>query len=525
MPIRMVDDNNDNYSNENEKTPGGGGRGGMGGGNPLLQFLPMLIGLLIRKPALLLVVIAGAAIFYFKDGCNSASFNNITDNFSTGGYLNRDSFAKAEVYEGLDVSKNYLPEYVSLLKYSPDRLNQGQQGSCVAWSSAYAARTIVEASSTGVNPNSTAFSPAFMYNQIGLEGCQGSYIIRAMKNLTEIGAVPFNDFPYTDKDCERQPDVSLIQKAATKKIYGFTRLTGTENASQIDIHAIKEHLAKDVPVVIGMMVGGSFMQQMLGQEVWHPTQDDYTMMGFGGHAMCVIGYDDRKEGGAFQIMNSWGKEWGVNGIGWVLYKDFKHFVREAYGINPMPKIGAGITNELSVEFGLVNAANKSYIALQNNGGNHFKTINAIPKKTGFKIEVKNNAECYVYVIGKEVDESCYVLFPYPSVTDPYKTKFSAYCGITGYRLFPRGKMLQADEIGTQDEFAIITSKEPLNIFELSQTITQNKNQGFANAVNNALRNTAINNVQYTTNNNGSFGFKVPVSNKTAAACIITIDKY
>jgi C1A family cysteine protease len=71
------------------------------------------------------------------------------------------------------------------------------------------------------------------------------------------------------------------------------------------------------------------------------------MMGFGGHAMCVIGYDDRKEGGAFQIMNSWGNDWGVNGIGWVLYKDFKHFVREAYGLDPMPKQGTAIAQNLA----------------------------------------------------------------------------------------------------------------------------------------------------------------------------------
>ena len=36
----------------------------------------------------------------------------------------------------------------------------------------------------------------------------------------------------------------------------------------------------------------------------------------------------------------WGNDWGVNGIAWVGYADFKEFVREAYGIDPMPKRGA-----------------------------------------------------------------------------------------------------------------------------------------------------------------------------------------
>jgi len=527
MPIRMVDDDNDKYSNENEGNSGGGNRGGGGGGN-LMQFLPMIIGLLIRKPLLLLVLlVGGGAYFYFGggSGCNTNSISNIAQQFATGGNLNRDTFAKAEVYEGLDESKNNLPEYISLLKFSPNRLNQGQQGSCVAWSSAYAARTIVESASKGIDPNSTAFSPSFMYNQIGLDGCQGSYIIRAMKNLTEVGAVPFNDFPYNDKDCESQPNGQLVREAGQNKIIGFTRLTESESASQIDIYAIKQHLAKDVPVVIGMMVGGSFMQGMQGQEVWHPTNDDYNMMGFGGHAMCVIGYDDRKEGGAFQIMNSWGNDWGNNGVAWVLYKDFKHFVREAYGLNPMPKQGAAIAQNLEIDLGLVNAANQQYIPLRTISNNLFETVNPIAKKTGFKIELKNNTECYVYVIGMETDGSSYVLFPYPSKTDANKSMFSPYCGITGYRLFPKGKKLEADEIGNKDYFAIITSKEALDIFQLNNLINQNKSAGFENAVNTAIRRQSINNIRYNNNSNGTIGFKTQTNDKNAVACIIAIDKY
>ena len=97
---------------------------------------------------------------------------------------------------------------------------------------------------------------------------------------------------------------------------------------------------RDAPVVIGAMVGGSFMQGMMGQKVWHPTASDRNQVGFGGHAMCVIGYNDRVEGGAFEIMNSWGPEWGQNGLAFIRYGDFKEFVREAYGIDPLPKKGA-----------------------------------------------------------------------------------------------------------------------------------------------------------------------------------------
>ncbi len=524
MPIRMVDDDQDNYTNENEDTGRGGGGGGFSGGGGIMQFLPMLIGLLIRKPILLLVVVIIGGLMYFKGGCNGlTNAENNQSQFTTGGRLDPNEYKKADVYEGLDPTKNTLPEIVSLKQFAPERKNQGQQGSCVAWSSAYGARSILEAISTGENPNAAAFSPSFLYNQIKLDGCQGSYIIRAMENMTQVGAVHFNQFPYTDQDCSRQPNASLMSEAQQYKMLGFTRLSGDENPNGIDLHAVKEHLAKDVPVVIGMMVGGTFMQEMKGQNIWHPVDEDYNMMGFGGHAMCVIGYDDRKEGGSFEIMNSWGSDWGNNGVAFVRYKDFKHFVREAYGLNPMPKTGSAVATTLSCTFGLVDAG-KNYIPLQRSADNVFTTTTPIKKLSKFKVEVKNNTACYVYVVGKETDETSYVLFPYPSNNDNRPTMFSPYCGITGYRLFPRGKSLQADEIGNKDEIAIITSKDALDIFQINQFITQNKNMGFKNAVNKAIQQMAASGVQFASQSNGTFGFETKITNNNVVAMILQIDK-
>ena len=108
-----------------------------------------------------------------------------------------------------------------------------------------------------------------------------------------------------------------MRDASQYRMLGFTRLTRGDNVDNISLYAIKEHLSKDVPVVIGMMVGGSFMQGMMGQEIWHPQDQDYSMMGFGGHAMCVIGYDDRKEGGRFSDTQQLGIAMGQNGVAWV----------------------------------------------------------------------------------------------------------------------------------------------------------------------------------------------------------------
>lgn len=52
-----------------------------------------------------------------------------------------------------------------------------------------------------------------------------------------------------------------------------------------------------------------------------------------GHAMCIIGYDDSKFGGAFEVMNSWGDNWGDDGYFWVKYSDI-HTIDYAYSLIP-----------------------------------------------------------------------------------------------------------------------------------------------------------------------------------------------
>lgn len=529
MPIRMVDDPDDQSSSND--SGGGGGRSnfpGGGGGGGLFALLPLLLGLFRSKLGIVAIIGIAAFFFFFnKGGCSLGGGGGITDaisQFTKGGILDPNQFKKADIYEPLteEPGKNALPEAVSLLKFAPERLNQGQQGSCVAWSSAYGARTIVEATSTGENPDAIKFSPSFLYNQIGLDGCQGSYIIKAMEFMQKYGALPLSEFEYTDQDCQRQPNNQQMQEANNYRIRSFTRLTDGDNVDKLNITAIKEHLAKDAPVVIGMMVGGTFMQDMMGQEIWHPTDEDFNQQGFGGHAMCIIGYDDRKEGGAFQVMNSWGKDWGQNGVAWIRYGDFKQFVREAYGMDPMPKKGDAANKAMECSIGLFNNAAKNYIPLNFKGSNVFENNTTIAKGTKFKIEIKNSVECYLYLFGAETDGSSYVLFPYiaPGETN---SKFSPYCGITGYRLLPRGKILMADSIGNKDYFAVVVSKQPLDYVKLNAAISQG-NGSYDDKVNNALQQMNSKTVRFSNTNEGTMYFKADVGDEGVVGCVVEINK-
>lgn len=500
------------------------------------SLLPLLLGFLIKRPKLLLI---GAALFglyyFFGNGCSGSSSggSGITDVVgqlmtARGANFDPTLYDKAEVYEPLaDNVNNPLPEQVSLMAYAPQRLNQGQQGSCVAWASAYAARTIVQAEATGAEPNTAKFSPSYLYNQIKLgNDCQGAYIFKAMETMKAGGVLPFSQFAYNDQSCRKLPNTSQREQADQYRIKGFQRLSKSGDDQRTDMLAMKQQLSQGSPVVIGMMVGGSFMQDMEGRDLWTPTQGDYQMAGFGGHAMCVIGYDDYKvdgeaQGGAFQIMNSWGPEWGNNGIAWVRYSDFDYFAREAYAVYPQ---GEGVDVKPSVfdiRFGLAlvdknGTASGQHIALRHEQGRVFRTTTPIHKGDRFKIEVTNNAECYTYLFGLETDGSTYTLFP-------YTPKHSPYCGITGTRVFPSDQSLTADDVGNMDVMAILVANQPLDYPKLNEAMKANPAQGLDAKLSAVLGNelTAAEAPAYSEGE--TFGAKAPAE-KNTLAIVLRIDK-
>ena len=516
MPIRMTKDDDENQQNESNRGTGnfsdlGGGARNTGSGGIIGMLLPFLF----RYPKLLILLLIIIGLFYFFGGKNTIN-NLASQGLASGCSLDPKIYDKALVFEPLaNNAKNPLPDFVSLEKFAPKRMNQGSQGSCVAWSSAYAARTIMRSRETGEDPNKIAFSPSYLYNQIALEGCEGSYVKWAMQAMEQKGGLPLKDFPYNENDCSAKPTNEELNLGSHYSILGANRLSINGDDQTIDLLAMKQNLSQGAPVVIGMMVGGTFMHGMFGKKVWHPTQSDYSMNGFGGHAMCVIGYDDNLEGGAFQIMNSWGPEWGENGLGYVRYNDFMKFAKEAHGLYPMGSSEKPSSNKLNLKFGLINNSDGSNIQLKNKGGNLFSTISPISKGSKFKIEVSNSVECYIYIFGQETNGSSYVLFPYTQ-------KHSPYCGITGTRLFPKDYSMQADNIGNKDFMAVVVSKKPIDFNELNNKINSSIVNSYLTKITETLKNQIVQNVSFKSSDR--IEFETDVNDKNSVAIIIEVDK-
>lgn len=521
MAIRMEKDPDQPRRNNdgNQQKPGAGGGAGM-----LIKFLPLILMFIIKRPKLILPILLIGGVWYFflggsqmlSGGMAADDGNDSASNYSLGANLDQARYDKAEVFEPLAYgSWNSLPERVSLEQYAPRSAYQGTQGSCVGWASAYAAQTILHAKATGQDPNKMAFSPAYLYNQIALRGCEGAYMLDAMRTMQQNGAVPLPTFPYDERSCTKAPASKLVSQGQQFRLKGYNRLTLGHDKYSPDIEAIKQNLAQGAPVVIGMQVGGTFMNRMVGQKVWRPAQSDYAMRGFSGHAMCVIGYSDKYEGGSFQIMNSWGEQWGDKGIAWVRYGDFQKFVKEAYGLYPMGSTQKFDDSKMAVEFGLLDLATEQTIPLAKSGESTFRSVKPIKKGDRFKVLVANTIECYTYVFGQEANGTSTVLFPYTE-------KHSAYCGITGTRIFPRDYSMVADEVGSTDYIAVVVSKKEIDFKQLNGRINSSRQKAYADKLKEALANERIERVTFK--DGKTVAFSADTKGKNAVGIVIALDK-
>lgn len=391
-----------------------------------------------------------------------------------------------EKYEAITLSapiltRSYtsLPRRYSLKPYAPTPKNQGNQPSCVGWASGYGARTIAYAIKNNwkyntAKINQNAFSPSFVYNQIkayGDNACKrGSYIADAMKLMSNSGILKKTEFAYNPTSCTTKPSSYALQKAKNHKILTFERLARWDNPYNL-VGKVKKAIANKNPVVIGMFKYG----RLSGPgELWTAP----TVPSTGGHAMVVVGYDDTKYGGAFEIMNSWGTQFRNNGFFWVRYNDFKKHTKTAYVLVDDAESKPDVvntnttvtkTNTIAGEIQLKLSSGTNMVPrLANQAKRNFnivkasETTYAIDKSyssgTQFRIYLKSKQRGYVYLIGYgSADKSVNKLYPFENFSDFFNYSNSEIA------IPNEDYYIEFDNKPGRDILCVLYSKEKLNI--------------------------------------------------------------
>jgi hypothetical protein len=406
-----------------------------------------------------------------------------------------------------------LPSSASLKKWAPTPKSQGQYGTCTAWSSGYCALTIVQSikksrtDKTEITEN--AYAPGFIYSQIRFPedaNCSmGAYIDEALGTLKTKGAPKLSDFT---ESCITNVPSEIFAKASASRIKDFAKIFGNEN-NAFKISATKKSLSENKPVVIGMKCPNSFSN---AKGVWNPTENFND--NFGGHAMCVIGYDDNQYGGAFEIQNSWGTWWGNEGYIWIRYQDFANFTKYAYelidDLNPDPGQDIQLAGKFKLQLN-----DGSAMAVKYNGS-YYKVQKSYRSGTKFRIYISNNEPAYVYSFGSDMTEATYQLFPYKPNISPaltYKQNDVALPDEESY--------IEMDNTTGTDHLCVLYSKNPLNIDDIRNRV-ERETGSFYEKIQKVLGNLLMeqSEIQYTGN---KMEFNAKSKSKSVALILAEIE--
>ncbi|MCY9061421.1 C1 family peptidase [Bacillus inaquosorum] len=188
--------------------------------------------------------------------------------------------------------------------------DQEDEGTCVGFACAVGVKEYQEKKE---RRQEIPLSPRFLYQECkkrdGIPNEEGTYIRIALDVLTEIGVCEEHYWPYKAHNTG-SPKPGAEENANRYKIKaaGYARLDSLDT--------IKRSLVVNGPCVAGVPVYKNWSTQ----EVWSsgkiPMPGNSPLMG--GHAICIVGYDDDTQ--MFKFKNSWDIGWGDNGYGYLPYE-------------------------------------------------------------------------------------------------------------------------------------------------------------------------------------------------------------
>jgi len=206
-----------------------------------------------------------------------------------------------------------IPAQVAVLPVSIDYTskmspvgNQFSEGTCVAFAAVDGMKEYQEKKEWSKYED---LSVRYVYQGCkkidGIPDEEGTYPRCAMKVLTDNGVCFESCWPYIP-NMIGSPCADAERQAASFKAAGYWRVE--------DVQAMKETLVANGPFVAAVLVYNG-MFNAPGGVVPEPAEGENYV---GGHAVCVVGYDDVKQ--RFKFKNSWGSTWGEGGYGYLSYK-------------------------------------------------------------------------------------------------------------------------------------------------------------------------------------------------------------
>ncbi len=384
--------------------------------------------------------------------------------YGTGLIFNDANYAKAKVRANFN-SRNLdlLPGTYSLKKYCPTPGNQMQLNTSPAWATAWSAISILEAQAIEsiekekIDP--LTLSPPYLYQNIRASGDQNC--ANGIDLFEALEFIRFNKLRKFDEFQEFCPKyvADNAMPVTTDEVRDFRKLFDDNDSKKFKINVVKKSISQNLPVVIGMHCPPSFFS---AKDYWNPTE----MMSrdLPGHALCVVGYDDEKYGGAFEVINSWGREWGNNGFMWITYNDFVNFTRYAYEVFYVNAKKDGHKLSGSVQLKL---NSERIVPLEKVDPGIFTSSEPFHTGTFFRIYLKNEIPAFVYVFGVDAENRYFRIFPDLDHISPALVYSSDELAIPG-----EDKYIEIIDAPGKENLCILYSKTPIDINHILENLSK-----------------------------------------------------
>ncbi len=226
---------------------------------------------------------------------------------------------------------------ITLIDKFPAVRDQGQRGTCVAFASV----SYLEFHLSGGSAKTRRRSEQFFYwacKEIDGTPTQEGTTLAAARNVMKTYGVclhktwKYAPLPIGPREGQGPPTDRAVAEAGQSRW-----LDAAEQTPAGDVDAIRAHLDRGLPVVLGVLTFSNWDFPVVADtgEIGLPlplSQPD------GGHAICVVGYEPKADapgGGVFLFRNSWSKSWATRsryrpGYGTLFFEYVRQYALEAY---------------------------------------------------------------------------------------------------------------------------------------------------------------------------------------------------
>jgi hypothetical protein len=146
----------------------------------------------------------------------------------------------------------------------------------------------------------------------------GAFIKDGVRALARKGAVEESTWPYVAGEFAATPPPA-VTSARKFRISEAKIVNG--------LSGLKQALALNGPVVAGIKMFQSATSAEVAKSGAIPLPGAKASP-IGGHAIVIVGYDDKQQ--RVKFVNSWGAGWGQGGFGYLPYKYIEHYMNDAW---------------------------------------------------------------------------------------------------------------------------------------------------------------------------------------------------